>query len=472
MVMNERVRREPRPAGAAAVVIGASMAGLCAARVLADRFERVIVFDRDTLPDGARSRRLVPQGRHPHLLLVAGARLLEGWFPGLGDELRLAGAVDLDLCRDFLWHQAGGTQRRPESDLRGPSLSRPLLEWAVRRRVAGLPNVEIHGEAVVEGLEADATGARIVGVRVEGEARVDADLVVDATGRAARTLPWVQELGFPAPRTSVVEVDTRYVSRVFRQATEPSRDWKAAAAIGDRSTRRLAMLLPMEGERWMLAIAGVNGEAPPTDPDGLLAYAQQFASPVIAEVMAASEAIGEAVTHRFPANQRRHVEKLRKFPIGWVLLGDAVCSFDPIYGQGMTSAAQQADALGAALDREGAVDRAFARRYFRSAGRIVSNPWSIAVGGDFAYDGTAGSKPFGTDLLNRYMDRVTKAGQCDDDVVIRVNEVISLLRGPQSLMSPAFALRVLRKARAADRLAADPRPAEGAHDVRRVTSGR
>jgi 2-polyprenyl-6-methoxyphenol hydroxylase-like FAD-dependent oxidoreductase len=137
-----------------------------------------------------------------------------------------------------------------------------------------------------------------------------------------------------------------------------------------------------------------------------------------------------------------------------VLLGDAVCSYDPIYGQGMTSAAQQAEALGNALDRTGAVDRPFSRAYFRKAARIVSTPWSIAVGGDFAYADTRGKKPFATDLLNRYMARVIKAGQADEHVVVRFNEVVSLVRKPQSLMSPAFALRVLRGARHADHLAA------------------
>lgn len=437
--------------GGTAIVLGGSMAGLCATRVLAERFERVVVLERDTLPDGPRPRRLVPQGRHPHLLLVAGARLLESWLPGLIDELHRAGAVDLDLCRDFYWHQAGAVQRRPASMLRGPAMSRPLLEWTVRRRVATFPNVEIRDDTSVTGLVTDPQRQRITGVRV-GEEEIVGDLVVDAAGRAARTVEWVQHLGYPAPRTSTVEVDTRYVSRVYRRSDLPSRDWQAAAVIGDPETKRLAMLLPAEDDTWVLAIAGINGETPPTDDAEMVDYARSFESPVIAEVMTSSEALSEPVTHRFPANQRRHVESLRRFPIGWVLLGDAVCSYDPIYGQGMTSAAQQAEALGDALDRAGAVDRAFARAYFRTAARIVNTPWSIAVGGDFAYATTRGKKPFATDLLNRYMARVIKAGQADEHVVVRFNEVVSLVRSPQSLMSPAFALRVLHKARHADHL--------------------
>jgi 2-polyprenyl-6-methoxyphenol hydroxylase-like FAD-dependent oxidoreductase len=445
-------RKHTGVVGDQAVVVGASVAGLCAARVLADRFTRVVVVDRDTLVDDPTPRRQVPQGRHPHLLLTAGTRLLNAWFPGLTDELCAAGAVELDLCRDFLWYQAGGTQRRPASSLVGPSMSRPLLEWTVRRRVSLLPNVDIQDGVHVCGLTLDDHAGRVSAVQIGDGEEIAADLVVDATGRHARTIDWLATLGYPAPEATVVEVDTRYASRVFRRIDSPARDWKAAAVIGEPETKRLAMLLPIEGDRWILSIAGLNGEIPPTDDDEVLAYARQFDSPVIADLIAGGQAIGEPVTHRFPANQRRHVERLRRYPLGWILLGDAVCSSDPIYGQGMTSAAQQADALGHALDHHGTISRAFAKQYFRAAARIVNVPWSIAVGGDFAYPGTKGDKPFGTDILNRYMDRVVQAGQRDDHVVTRFNEVIALVRSPQSLLAPSFVLRVLARARQTDRV--------------------
>jgi 2-polyprenyl-6-methoxyphenol hydroxylase-like FAD-dependent oxidoreductase len=439
-------RSTPR-VGQTAVVIGASMAGLCAARVLSERFDEVLVLDRDTLPDRSEWRRQVPQGRHPHLLLVAGARLLEGWFPGIIDELLAGGATDIDLCRDFYLYQGGGILRRPASSLRGPAMSRPFLERTVRARVEALPNVTVRGATTVEGLIADEAGRRITGVRFDDGAIVACDLVVDASGRQARSLAWLEKLGYEPPRTSVVEVDMRYVTRQYRRTDRPARDWKAAGVIGDPTSKRLVYLLPIEGERWIMGFGGFNGESAPTDDEGLMAYARSLESPAIAEVMAASEPIGEPATHRYTANQRRHVERLRRFPVGWVLLGDAVCSFDPVYGQGMTSAAQQAKVLGDQLDRAGAVNRTFARRYFKAASRTVAVPWSIAVGGDFIYDGTKGKKPFGTDLFNRYFDKVFVASQHDDDVVVRMNEVVALLRRAEALLNPAFVLRVLWAAR-------------------------
>ena len=436
-----------RRLGRRAVVVGASMAGLCAARVLSERFEEVRVIDRDTLPSRPEWRHQVPQGRHPHLLLVAGARLVEGWFPGVVGELEDGGAVDVDLCRDLYWHQNGGVWRRPASTLRGPAMSRPFLEWTVRRRLESRANVIVRGDTAVEGLITDASRRRVAGVRLDDGAQIGSDLVVDATGRQARSLAWVETLGYEPPSTSTVEVDTRYVSRIYRRVHGPTRDWKAAGVIGDPASKRLAMVLPMEDDRWIVMLGGLNGESAPTDDEGMLAYARSFESPVVADVMEESAPLTDPVTHRFPANQRRHVERLRRFPLGWVLLGDAVCSFDPIYGQGMTSAAMQAEALGRQLDRSGAVDRSFARRYFRAAGRVVAVPWSIAVGGDFVYDGTTGKKPAGTDMLNRYMDRASIAAQHDDLVAVRMNEVIALVRRPEMLMTPVFFFRVMRAAR-------------------------
>jgi 2-polyprenyl-6-methoxyphenol hydroxylase-like FAD-dependent oxidoreductase len=328
----------------------------------------------------------------------------------------------------------------------------------VRRRVAALPNVEVRGGVNVRGLTFDDRAGRVVAAQIGEGVELAASLVVDATGRHARSIDWLVARGYAAPTTSVVEVNTRYVSRVFRRSDSPAQDWKAAAVVGDPVTKRLAMLLPIEGDRWILSLAGLNGQIPPTDNDGAIAYARQLGSPIIAELLAHAEALGEPVTHRFPANQRRHVERLRRYPLGWVLLGDAVCSFDPIYGQGMTSAAQQADALGRALDRHGAVSRAFAKQYFRAAARIVNVPWSIAVGGDFAYPETQGKKPFGTDTLNRYIDRVIQAGQRDDHVVLRFNEVAALVRSPRALLAPSFVLRVMARARQVDRARRDTRP--------------
>jgi 2-polyprenyl-6-methoxyphenol hydroxylase-like FAD-dependent oxidoreductase len=368
--------------------------------------------------------------------------LLAGWFPGIVEQLYDGGAEELDLCADFYWYQEGGVARRPATDLRGPAASRPFLEAVVRGRLTQLANVEVRERCAVSG--AEFAGDRITGVRLDGGAVLQADLVVDATGRSARSLGWLESAGYPPPPVATVAVDTRYATQVYRRDPRQAPDWKAAAVIDDPATRRLAMALPAEGQRWLVLLGGLNGEVPPTRADQRLAWARSLPSTVIADLMAASEPLGDVVTHRFPANQRRRPDKLHRFPVGWVLLGDAVCSFDPIYGQGMTSAALQARALGECLDRAPAVDRRFARRYHKAIAGVVAAPWSVAVGGDFAYPGTTGSKPIGTDLLNRYTRRVTVAAQHDDRIAARFNEVVAMVRRPEALLAPTFVLRSLR----------------------------
>ena len=442
--MDNRTDRRPARVGESAVVIGASMAGLCAARVLADRFEHTTVLDRDDLPDTPTWRRHVPQGRHPHLLLAGGARLLEGWFPGIIDQLYDGGAVEVDLCADLYWHQGGGLFRRPPSSLKGPSMSRPFLEWTVRQRLASNPAINIRGSTAADGLELDPTGVRVVAVQLEGGETIPCDLVVDATGRQARSLSWLAALGYPEPEISRVEIHTHYLTQELGRTEQPHRGWKAAGVIDDPTAKRLAMALPIEGDRWLLVFGGVHGETAPADYDQRLAYAKTLPAPVIADILEASEPLGDSVTHKFPASQRRHIERLKRFPLGWVAIGDAIGSFNPIYGQGMTSAALEAAALGAALDRGRAVDRSFARRYFKAASRVVTVAWSTAVGSDFAYAETTGPKPPGTDLVNRYMDRVVVAAQHDNTVALRFNEVLAMVRRPESLMAPRFVLRALR----------------------------
>ncbi|MGH8983650.1 MAG: FAD-dependent oxidoreductase [Acidimicrobiia bacterium] len=433
--------------GSRAVVVGASIAGLCTARVLSEHFDEVVVVDRDTLPDGPEARGQVSQGRQPHLLLVAGARLLEGWFPGIVQDLLDGGAVEIDLSADMWWYQAGGVARRPPSDLKGPAMSRPFLEWTVRQRVAAIPNITVRSHVGVEGLELADDDSRVSGVALDDGTSLLCELLVDATGRQARTLPWVEAAGYPAPELSTVEVDTRYVSRTYRRVASADRDWKAAAIVDDIESKRLVMVLPMEGDRWITLFGGLHGEAAPFDEAERIAYLRTFPSQVVADLLDRAEPLSEPVTHRFPSSQRRHVEKLKRFPLGWIMLGDAVSSFNPIYGQGMTSAAQQAQALGDCLRKHNAIDRRFARRYFKAASKAVAVPWSIATGSDFAYPETTGKKPAGTDLINRYMDRVAIAAQHDDEVSLRFNQVVAMVRRSESLLAPRFVLRVLRTAR-------------------------
>jgi 2-polyprenyl-6-methoxyphenol hydroxylase-like FAD-dependent oxidoreductase len=436
------------------------MAGLSAAAVLAPRFDSVVIVERDVVPDHPADRKGVPQGRHAHGLLPPGMIRLEGWFPGLIDELVADGAPLLDIGEDALWFQ-GGYRRRFPTGIRGPLASRALLEFHVRRRTLALANVTLRAGAGAAGLLTDDEGTQVTGVHLADGTDLAADLVVDASGRQGRSLPWLEELGYDAPPTTEIAIDVAYASRIFRRDTNTNRQpgFEFAIVLAGPPTGRQGVAFPLEGDdhtgppsrggRWIVTLAGLHGERPPSDDAGFLAFARSLPSPEIAELVESSTPLGAIVTHRLHSNQRRHVERLRRVPGGLVLLGDAVCSFNPTYGQGMTTATLQAEALGKALDRSPGLDARFVKAFYRRAATAITPAWQLTTGADFALPATQGKKAPGTDLLNRYMPHVFKAAQVDDAVCLRLIEVTTLLKPPPVLLTPAMLARVFRASRRA-----------------------
>ncbi|MDN5934197.1 MAG: FAD-dependent oxidoreductase [Pseudonocardia sp.] len=436
-----------RQIGDHAVVLGASLSGLCAARVLAESFAAVTVVERDTLPVAVASRRGVPQGRHLHALLPRGRRVLDSLFDGLSAELVTAGAPTGDGLGNVRWLLSGRRLRQVDIGEQGLFLSRPFLEGHVLARVRALPRVEFLDGHDVSGVTSGAD--RVTGVRVQdragGPGRVlDADLVVDCTGRGSRTPVWLAELGHPGPAEDRVRIEVAYASRLYR--------FRPGAMGADRlilcgwtpACPRGAAVAELEGGRHIVTLAGMLGEAPPTDPDGFVEFASRLPFPDVHELIRAGEPLDDPVAFRYPANVRRRYERLRRFPAGLLVLGDAVCSFDPIYGQGMTVAALQAEVLRAELAR-GRVPAP--RRYFRRIARVLDAPWGIATGGDLAFPGVQGRRTPMIRLVNAYLPRLHAAAETDARLGAAFIRVTGLIARPEGLLRPDRVLRVLRGAR-------------------------
>ena len=430
-----------------AIVLGASISGLLDARVLSRHFDRVLLVERDVLADCAEVRKGAAQAAHAHGLLASGYRLLDEYFPGLLDELRALGAPGGDVTGDFLWFQYGHWKLRHESGLRGITVSRPCLEAAVRRHVRALANVAFLEN--VDGVRPafDAGRGRVTGLVVrrrdrDVEETLDADLVVDATGRGSQSARWLDEWGFGRPEEIDVKVDVGYATRVFERRPGEFFNSNGGIVAATPPSARYGAVLAAEGNRWVVTLVGSLGDHPPLDESRWARFAGSLPVPAVLELVTAARPLTPITSYRFPANRRRLYERMRRFPEGYLVTGDAICSFNPVYGQGMSVAALEARALDESVEH----DRDhLAVRFFARARRIVDIPWTIATGEDLRLPDVEGRRPPGAGLLNRYFDRVHAAASDDPVVCRKFFDVLNLLAAPPSLLSPSVAWRVLAR---------------------------
>jgi 2-polyprenyl-6-methoxyphenol hydroxylase-like FAD-dependent oxidoreductase len=432
-------------AGDRAVVLGGSMAGLLAARVLAEHYTEVTVVDRDRLAGVTDPRRGVPQGPHAHGLLARGHEILEELFPGLTDGLLAAGASTRDLG-ELRWYFNARRLQPARTGLAAIGTTRPLLEAHVRAWVAELPNVSFLEEHDIVGIAATADGGRVTGARVQprergsAERTIDADLVVDATGRGSRAPAWLAELGYATVAEDQIKIDLTYTTQYFKLRTNPFHGDQSINPVASPAYPRGAFFTELPDNQAQLSMTGVLGDRPPTDADGFLGYARSLPVPDVYEAVKDAEPLGDPVTFRFPASQRRRYERLDRFPTGFLVTGDAACSFNPVYGQGMTVAAQEAVALRDHLRTGGPPAPAV---WHGQIARLIDAPWEISAGGDLSFPAVPGPRPFPVKLANAYMARLQRAATRDAEVTAAFMRVAGLIDPPQALMRPRLVLRVL-----------------------------
>jgi 2-polyprenyl-6-methoxyphenol hydroxylase-like FAD-dependent oxidoreductase len=454
--------------GNRAVVLGASMAGMLAARSLADFFDTVIVVERDPLPDIRTARRGVPQGRHLHGLLARGAQILEESFPGILDELVLDGAHyfdGTDLSR--LSYNLGGHQMVSSGSATSVNLylvSRPFLEEHVRKRLSNIPNITLLDEHDIVALTSTPeapgkcriTGARVSDRRTGEDAALTADLVVDATGRAARTPFWLDCLGFGRPPEDHVAVHMTYASQKLRMAPEALHELGFVVGCVPGRPRGLGMLR-CEDDTWMLTVMGVAGHEPPCDLAGMCDFVADCAPDRMLAAIRAAEPLGEPVRHRMPSSQWRRYDKMRRFPEGLLVTGDAICSFNPIYGQGMTVAALEALALRECL-AGGTKD--LASRFFHAAAAPIRQAWQLSTNADLSMPEIGGTPTLAARLLNEYVDRVLTATEYDTVAVNQFFRVTSLIDPATRLLRPSIMWRAARAKEGRRRHGLDQREGE------------
>ena len=419
------------------VVLGGSIAGLLVARVLSDHAAEVVVVERDALPDQPRSRRGVPQGRQLHGLLARGLAEMESLFPGITDEMVAAGAVAADPGVDLHWYVDG--VRKPMAAV-GPGIacSRPFLEWHLRRRLLAVPGVRIV-QARVEGLT--ATSGRVDGITLagvdEGDGQLGADLVADCSGGPTRMGDWLSALGFEAPPERRVAMDLGYATRLYRRRPADRLDGALAvlSLTQDIGRARGGGAFAVEDGRWMVTVGGYHQDRPTPDPAEFTDRVAGEPVPALRRLVLEGEPLSDVATHRYPASVRRDFHRLQRLPGGLVAAGDAVARFNPIYGQGMTSAALHAAAVGRYL-ASGADPHEPAGRYFRDLRRAVDSVWQISATEDFRLPHVTGDRPLGLSFAHRVSSLYTRATMRDAELHRLFLLVLNFQAGPQSLMRP------------------------------------
>ena len=450
-----------------AVVLGASLAGLLAARVLSEHFTEVVLLERDALPELPAPRKGTPHAVHPHGLPARGREVLEELFPGFTEALVARGGLLGDLQRDMAFDAA---RQRFASGFTGqPALgaSRLAIEAEVRRRVLALPGVRaITG---VDALAPRLRDGRIVAARYarrsdEGAApatlhQLDAALVIDCTGRGSRSPQWLQDWGCPAVTEERVEIGICFTSAYFNRtgvcALGPGLDKVAAFGAVTNAQPRPGVVIAQEPAadgvpRWVVGVGGFAGDHTPATLEALRERAAEIGAPELVKITRDGELIGNVIRYQMPHSQRRRYERLARFPRGYLVMGDALSSFNPIHGQGMTVAACEALALREQLAQG---MQGLERRFLCAAARVVDTPWQLAVGGDLSIDSVPGKRSLPVRIVNAYVARIYRVAPHDAVVSAAFQQVVHMLHGPGSLFAPRMLRRVLLKSRHAGRTA-------------------
>ena len=431
------------------IIVGAGIGGLAAAKALSAHFDRVTVLERDPLPSDATPRQGTPQARHLHALLAGGLVALNDLLPGFEAELQQAGAIR--LTPQSLRMDRPGFDPYPQRDLglSWLSISRPMLEFITRQAVGRQKNIELLGGCRVTEFLASPDGSAVSGVSYEtSDGRVEAvtaDLVVDASGRGRMTLDALENMGFPKTEESEIGIDMAYSTAMFEQPLDGPSSWKGVIILPTAPRdNRGGFLSPIENNRWIVSVGANHGDAPPADMEGFLEFAKSFRTATIYDAIKNAKPVSSISRFLLPSSVRRHFEKLQRFPRGLLPIGDAICRFNPVFGQGMSVAAQEAVILGRLLKARAAdadpLD-GLAATFFAEIQGVLETPWGVATS-DFIYPKTRGERPANFEQRMQFNLGLVRLGAQDPSVQKLLIEVSHLLKPPSALRSPEISERV------------------------------
>jgi 2-polyprenyl-6-methoxyphenol hydroxylase-like FAD-dependent oxidoreductase len=420
-----------------AIVIGGSVAGVLAARVLSEHFAHVTVLERDALSEEVREG--VPQAQHAHGLLAGGLAALESLFPGFAEAARTRGGKVVDVGEFASWTIDGVQLPSMQTGLRGLLMSRVRLEQLLRQRLSHYGNVALRPNARVSALTGHAW--QITGVRLDSGQELPADLVVDASGRSSDVPRMLRRFGLKPPSEERVKMELRCTSCVVTRKAQHLEGRDGYVYTPTAPVPRGGSALALGEDRYLVTLIGYLGAHAPRSYRGMIEFARALPDRTLYTLLRDAEPIGEPVELRHPGSVRVRYDRMRHRPRGLLALGDAFCSINPAYGYGMTIAALEVHALRRALGH--AEPRTLAQRFFSEAARIVDIPWSMVAGADFEFDGARGTEPPPHPSIRAYFKRALRAALGDSAVALAVYRVMHLIDPPSALFAPNLVGSVL-----------------------------
>jgi flavin-dependent dehydrogenase len=430
-----------------AVVVGGSIAGKLAARVLSEFFAEVIIIEKDENYGCVNARKGVPQGNQGHVLLKSGEDIIDELFPGIIVELSLKGATKSDFAGDLLWSHHGTQKLRFDSNVFISQQSRSLLEWQIQQRLEGIQNISFRFGCKVQGLSFSNGGVNRIIIENQDSVTTElsADLVIDASGAAALHHQWLKDSGFSRPAKTEIKVDLFYASMLYNKVLPQSSDWHSLLAYPNPpEVDSGGMISPVEGNRMLVTLIGYGPKEIPKDKDSFLEYARTLEQPEFYECIKKESPLTDDVQiYRFPALRRYHIEKNKNFPSGLLVIGDALCRIDPLFAQGMSLAAMEAKALRLLLMQR--LDKKqLTKNYHKKASEIIAIPWLIASTEDFRFRTTSGRKPIGLSILQWYVKKVVGACSYNEYVYCQFIRVMHLQSHPITLARPSILAKLFR----------------------------
>ncbi len=441
-----------------AIVMGGSLAGLLTARVLSKHFEQVTIVEKDRVNHRPESRLGQPQTQHLHGLLASGLQVMTDYFPDLPEALVENGAMMSDFAESMRWYIYGGYRSPFKIGFPVTTMSRGLLEHLIRDRVLALANIQLLDQTTVKELQTNIDQSRVTGIKIEQQGAetnsniLTADLVIDATGRNSRSFQWLCDLGYKTPAESKVHVNVRYATQIYHRDAQDRRSQTWILNTPDASKQtNFGAILPIEGNRWIVTLGNWHTdslfetlrEQPLITESNFLDFAHSLEGGDIFDLISQCKPLSGVIPYKFPFSLRRHYERMNQFPLGYLVLGDAVSSFNPTYGQGMTVAALEVVKLDRLLTNNITPTR-LAKTFFRQIAKVIDIPWQLSVGEDFRFAQTTGAKPIGIDFINRYVARVHRSTLADVVVGEAFLKVMNLMAPPISLFYPRIMWRVFK----------------------------